>query len=102
VVEWNDVAPGSMLAEGEAIGVTAAGKPIALFRLDGRVFALHDVCPHGEARFSEGYIDGGNVECPLHQGLVCIRTGEPMSAPIYDPVEIFPAREAGGRIEVQV
>lgn len=102
MAEWIDVAAGDALMEGEALGVSAAGKPIALFKLEGEVFALRDICPHGEARFSEGYVDGSKVECPLHQGQVCIRTGAPLSAPIYDPVGTFPVRENCGRIEVQL
>ena len=50
---------------------------IAVFRMGEEIFALHDLCTHGHARLSEGFVENGCVECPLHQGLVDIRTGAP-------------------------
>jgi nitrite reductase/ring-hydroxylating ferredoxin subunit len=102
MAEWFDVAAAGDLADGQVIGVFAGGKPVALFRLDGDYFALHDLCSHGQARLSEGYVEDGNIECPLHQGLICIRTGEPVSPPITREVDTFPVRVTGDRIEVAV
>jgi hypothetical protein len=64
------------------------------------VFALHNVCSHGQARLSEGFVEADCVECPLHQGLVDIRTGEPRSASSTDPVRSYPTRLLGDRVEV--
>jgi nitrite reductase/ring-hydroxylating ferredoxin subunit len=99
--QWFDVAAAGDVSDGEVIGVSAGGKPVALFRLDGEYFALHDVCSHGQGRLSEGYVEDGNVECPLHQGLICIRTGEPVSPPITREVDTFRVRVVGERIEVE-
>ena len=99
---WIDAAALADVAEDTVLPVEAGGHQIALFRLDGAVFALLDQCSHGYARLSDGYIEEGCVECPLHQGLVDIRTGEPRSAPITDPVRSFPARIVGDRVEVAI
>jgi nitrite reductase/ring-hydroxylating ferredoxin subunit len=102
MTDWIDVAPVAALAEDEPLAAAADGKPIALFRLGDEVFALHDLCTHGQARLSDGFIEGQAVECPLHQGLICIRTGAPLSAPVTEAVQTFPARVVGDRIQVQV
>jgi nitrite reductase/ring-hydroxylating ferredoxin subunit len=102
MAQWHDVGGTGDIGDGEAIGVSAGGTPVALFKLDGEFFALHDRCSHGQAMLSEGYIEDGNVECPLHQGLVCIRTGEPVSPPITREVEKYPVRVVGDRVEVEV
>ena len=78
------------------------GVHVALFRLDDGFHALHDLCPHGHARLSEGYVEDGCVECPLHQGLVHIPTGAPRTAPISQPTRTFPVRVNGARVEVEV
>lgn len=99
---WIDAAAADAVVAGEVLAVAAGGQQIALFRLAEEVFALADQCSHGYARLSDGYIEDGCVECPLHHGLVDIRTGEPRSAPITGPVRSFPTRIVGGRVEVAI
>ena len=102
MAEWLDVAAADDVVEDAVLAVAAAGRALALFRLGGDVFALLDQCSHGAAQLSEGYVEDGCVECPLHQGLIDIRSGQPRSAPIPEPVPSFPARVRDGRVEVEV
>ena len=97
---WTDVAAVGEVGDNEVRGFVAAGTPIALFNLGGELFALHDRCTHGQARLSEGFVEDGNVECPLHQGLVCIRTGEPKAPPIRRRTATYPTRIVAGRVQV--
>ena len=99
---WIDVAAADAVVEGEVLGTQAEGKPVALFRLGIDIFALHDLCTHGRARLSDGFVEGDTVECPLHQGLVCIRTGAPRSAPITEPTVTYPTRVVQGRVELLI
>jgi anthranilate 1,2-dioxygenase ferredoxin component len=99
---WIDAIARDDLADGGVAALALDGRPVALFRLDGEFFALHDVCPHGMAHLSDGFIEGGCVECPLHQGLVDIRTGEPRLEPITEAVKTYPVRLVGDRVEVEV
>jgi anthranilate 1,2-dioxygenase ferredoxin subunit len=88
--------------EGEPVAVVAANKPVAMFRVGEELFALHDRCSHGHARLSEGFVENGCVECPLHQGLIDLRTGAPRSAPITEGVRAYPVRINDGGVEIQV
>jgi len=90
------------VGEGDVAAYQAAGLPVALFRIGGELFALHDLCSHGAARLSEGFVEGACVECPLHQGLIDIASGEPRAAPITDPVRRLPVRVTNGRVEVEI
>jgi 3-phenylpropionate/trans-cinnamate dioxygenase ferredoxin subunit len=71
--------------EGEAVRVEkeVAGTPdaIAVFNDDGCFFALDDTCTHEEASLADGWIEGGQVECPLHSGRFCLKTGAVLSMP---------------------
>ncbi len=102
MAEWIDVVDSAALLEGEVMGVAVGELPIALVRLEDGVFALRDLCSHGHARLSEGFVEGDCIECPLHQGLIGIRDGSPCSAPVTEPVQSIPARVIGNRIEVLV
>ena len=100
--EWYDAADAEAVVEDEVVGCVVNGTPVALFRVEGEVFALYDLCSHGHARLSDGYVEDDCVECPLHQGLVDIRNGKPRSAPISEPVRAIPAREVEGRVQVEL
>jgi anthranilate 1,2-dioxygenase ferredoxin subunit len=100
---WIAIADEANAVEEGQVAAFQAGKlPIALFRVEGRFYALHDLCSHGAARLSDGFVEGVCVECPLHQGLVEIATGLPKSAPITDPVRSLAVRVVDGRVEVEV
>lgn len=102
MTQWHDVGPVGMVVEEKVVAASAGGKPIALFLQSGEHYALHDLCTHGQAKLSDGFVEEGCIECPLHQGLFCILTGEPRSAPVTEAVQRFPVRIAGDRIEVEV
>lgn len=72
--------------EGEAISVSreVAGTDddIAVLRDDdGQFYALDDTCTHEEASLADGWISDGEVECPLHAGKFCLKTGAVLSMP---------------------
>ena len=102
MTQWIDAGSADDAVEDEVIAVTVGGRHVAVFRIGDEVFALMDRCSHGAAKLSDGYVENGCVECPLHQGLIDIRTGEPRSPPVVEPVRCFPARIRAGRIEIEI
>ena len=60
---------------------------IALFNIDGTVFAIKNRCPHRSGPLIRGYIDNeGGVKCPMHGWRFDLRTGEskrPAHATVY-------------------
>jgi anthranilate 1,2-dioxygenase ferredoxin component len=100
MTRWLDALPAESLADESVAGVVLEGVPIAVFRLGEEFFALHDLCPHGAARLSDGYVDDVCVECPLHQGLVDIRTGAAASPPITEATRSYPTRLTAGMVQV--
>lgn len=98
--KWVRVASLVDLLEREVIGTEALGVPIALYSIGGEVFATYDMCSHGKARLSDGYLEGKEIECPLHQGTFDICTGEAMKAPCEVPVRPFRTRVHGDDVLV--
>ncbi|MBT0667424.1 non-heme iron oxygenase ferredoxin subunit [Novosphingobium profundi] len=99
---WYAVAHESEIEDDTPFATEAKGTPLALFRIGGAIYALYDLCSHGAARLSDGFVEDGCVECPLHQGLIAIATGEPRSAPITEPVTAYPVRIVDGQVEVEL
>ncbi len=98
--DWFDVGNADDFVDGEVAPAMAGGQPVAVFRLGEELFALKDLCTHGNAKLSDGYVEDGCVECPLHQGLFDIRSGAPRCAPVTEAVRSFPVRVVAGRVEI--
>jgi 3-phenylpropionate/trans-cinnamate dioxygenase ferredoxin component len=90
------------VADGGAIHVDVAGKPVAVVRSDGDVFAIHDVCSHAEVALSEGEIDGQTIECWLHGSRFDLVTGRPTGLPATKPVPVYPVKIDGDDVLVDV
>ena len=74
---WVHVAEMKELARRKRKQVSVAGCPIALFLVDGEVFALDDICIHQERSLAKGTLLGSQVICPGHQWKFDPRTGRP-------------------------
>lgn len=99
---WQALGALEDFTEGEPVAVVAGEKAVAIFRLGDEVFALHDLCTHGSARLSDGFVEDDCVECPLHQGLFDIRSGAPRCAPVTKAVRSYPIRIVDGKVEIHV
>jgi naphthalene 1,2-dioxygenase system ferredoxin subunit len=53
---WTDVAAEADLFEGAGIAVTPQGHDIALFKLEDGVYAIDNLCSHGNARLCDGFV----------------------------------------------
>ncbi|VVE79663.1 non-heme iron oxygenase ferredoxin subunit [Pandoraea sputorum] len=92
----------SDMIEDEPLPVTLGDEKIALYLLDGEVYATHNVCTHQYALLSDGYMEDGCVECPLHQGKFDIRTGAAMCSPVTQPIRVFTVQVDGNAILVDI
>jgi len=100
--QWFDVGAADDFPDGDLWPVQADGAQLVVYRDSSDYFALRDRCSHGPARLSEGFVVDGCIECPLHQGLIDIRSGLPRSDPVTEPVATFPVRVVAGRVEIAV
>jgi naphthalene 1,2-dioxygenase ferredoxin component len=98
ISNWTDVAAEAELFDGAAIAVDANGTEVAVYSLDGKVFATDNLCTHGAARLCEGYLEGFEIECPIHQGRFDIRTGAATCAPATEAVKTWPVKIEAGRV----
>jgi len=95
---WIDVAALRAVPEMCAISVVTNGKEIALYEVDGAIFATDNLCTHGAARLSDGFLEGSEIECPLHQGRFDVCTGKAMCAPLTQDIRTYPIQIKDQRI----
>lgn len=99
---WIDVTSADDVPEDDVIGIDIAGKSIALYQVEGTIYATDNICSHGNARLCDGFLEGHEIECPLHQGKFDIRNGKAMCAPLTDDVRSYPVKIDGSRVFVDL
>jgi naphthalene 1,2-dioxygenase system ferredoxin subunit len=83
-------------------GVVVAGRDIAIYTVGDAVHATDNTCTHGLARLCDGFLDGHEIECPLHQGRFDVRDGKPLCEPVTTALRSYPVKVEGGRVFLQV
>lgn len=99
---WVKVAPFAAVRPNDMKGVKVGGRSIALYNVDGAIYATDDVCTHAHALLSSGFLEGDVVECALHAGRFDVTTGKALCLPLTSDVEVFPARVVDGEIEIEI
>jgi len=101
MAEFIKAASLSELSPGSAKVVEVAGKTIALFNVDGTVYATDNTCLHQGGPLGEGQLMGDVVVCPWHQWEYNVRTGENVGNSFLK-VATYPVQVEGSDIKVAV
>ncbi len=100
--EFVDIGPVERLPIGGRLDLVVNYVGVALFNLDGVIYALEDVCTHDGGPLGEGeVVNGCEVECPRHGARFDIRTGEVTRGPAFQPTTTYAVRVEDGRILVE-
>ncbi len=99
---WTRVASAADLQAHGVLGVEHGAEDIALYWIDGTVYATANVCTHAFARLSDGFLDGECIECPVHQALFNVKTGEAVAGPAEEPIKTYRCRIDGGDVCVDL
>ncbi len=99
---WTEAAALDDVPQDDVIGVTVAGRDVALYSVEGEVFATDNLCTHGNARLCDGFLEGHEIECPLHQGRFDVRDGRALCAPLTEALRSYPVRIEQGKVFLQI
>ena len=74
---------------------------VAVFNLEGKLIAIEDACPHDGSEIATGCIKKGILECPHHGATFDLRSGDVLTPPAYEPLEMMEVRVEGEMIQVR-
>jgi nitrite reductase (NADH) small subunit len=95
VADLKDIPPGT------AKVVSVRNVEVALFNLEGSIFAIDNMCQHAGGPLGEGTIKGDIVICPWHGYRYYIKTGQYVKNPEMS-VACYPVKVEDGKISVAV
>ncbi len=102
MTDWVRVADDSDIVEGEPFASEWNDEAIALYRYEGAIHAIGDICTHEHVRLSDGWFEGDRIECPLHQACFEIRTGKVIEGgPATEDVPAYAVKIENGAVFVR-
>ena len=90
----SDVAPGQLVA------VDVEGTSVLVANVDGRLFAIGDMCTHRGCSLAEGELSGKVVTCPCHGGEFDVTNGQVITGPPKEPTPAYPVQVAGDEFRI--
>ena len=99
-MSWIDAGPAN-LGDGETRSLAMGRRMVAIARSGDEYFAIEDVCTHDGAELTGGEIEGAEIICPRHGARFCLRTGEALTPPAYEPIRVFATRIDDGRLWIR-
>jgi 3-phenylpropionate/trans-cinnamate dioxygenase ferredoxin subunit len=101
-MDWQDVGAADDVTEEMPLSATVAGRSVGVYLLAGKYYALEDVCPHADALLSQGFVEGEEIECPLHGARFHIPSGKCTREPGGRDIACHEAKREGERILVRL
>ncbi len=98
--QWVALIGADDLPPGEMVGLEIGEARIVLYNVDGTYFATDNICTHAFALLSDGWLEDGVIECPLHAGRFDVRSGEAIAEPAECSLRTYAVRVADGTVEV--
>lgn len=80
-MNWEQAARLDSCPEGGCLEVVVGDRIVALFNVEGTVFALDGVCPHQGGPLGKGKLEGHVVTCPWHGWQFDVRDGQHQFSP---------------------
>ena len=98
---WTRVASVAEFKVDEVRVVDVDNVMVAVYNLDGEFIAIEDVCPHDGSEIASGCVKNGILECPHHGATFDLRSGDVLTPPAYDPLEMMQLRVENCFVEVR-
>jgi 3-phenylpropionate/trans-cinnamate dioxygenase ferredoxin subunit len=75
---------------------------IALCNVNGRFYAIDDLCTHDGGPLDQGELQGQLVECPRHGAKFDVTDGRAVVLPAVQPVKTYAVQVDGDDVKVAV
>jgi 3-phenylpropionate/trans-cinnamate dioxygenase ferredoxin component len=99
--EWIDIGGSDSVSETAPFSAEVDGIPIVVVRCGSDIYAVEDRCTHDGEPLGEAEVESCQIICPRHGAHFCLRSGEALTPPAYEPLRTYKVREEGGRVLVE-
>jgi 3-phenylpropionate/trans-cinnamate dioxygenase ferredoxin subunit len=99
---WVDVGSTDAVSETAPLSVDVDGVAVIVVRCGSELYAVEDRCTHDGESLDEAPVQDCQIICPRHGSHFCLRTGEALTPPAYEPLRTYRVRATEGRVLIEV
>ena len=85
----------------QMIAAEVNGEKVCIANVEGRYYAIGNVCTHMGGPLAEGKLEEHVVQCPWHGSRFDIRTGEVVRPPAIRPEPTYEVKEENNNILIK-
>jgi 3-phenylpropionate/trans-cinnamate dioxygenase ferredoxin subunit len=100
MTEFVSVATTDEIPPGERLIVEYGRNWVAIFNVNGSLYAIEDRCPHDDGPLADGILNDCTIECPRHGATFDIISGKVLSAPALVDVPTYQVRIENGAVQI--
>jgi 3-phenylpropionate/trans-cinnamate dioxygenase ferredoxin component len=98
---WVDVGGAGSMSDGAPLVAEVDGVAVVIVRCGDGLYAVEDRCTHDGESLGGAEVHDCQIICPRHGAHFCLRTGEALTPPAYEPLRTYRVRVQDGRILVE-
>jgi 3-phenylpropionate/trans-cinnamate dioxygenase ferredoxin subunit len=93
----------SAIPMGGVAAFDVRGTRVAVANVDGTYYAFDDACTHEQCSLAEeGELTGTTLTCTCHGSQFDVRTGAVLAPPATIPVKVYPTKDEGDALRIDV
>lgn len=95
---YTKVATSKEIPEGESRVFDVQGAKVAVCNVEGKFYAIADLCSHDDGPLGEGELVGQQIECPRHGARFDVTTGFALCLPAIVSIPTYDVDLRGDQI----
>jgi 3-phenylpropionate/trans-cinnamate dioxygenase ferredoxin subunit len=99
--DWVDVGSVDAIEESASFSADVDGLALLVVRCGADLYAVEDRCTHDGEPLEGAEVESCQIICPRHGARFCLRTGEALTPPAYEPLRTYKVRVENGRVLVE-
>ncbi len=99
---WIEVGSTDNIEEEDLIRFDHQDKTFCVYRLTDGFYATDGICTHEDVHLEDGLVMDDEIECPMHQGIFNIKSGEALSPPACEDLKTYPVKVDNDKIFIKI
>ena len=99
---WVEVAKTDAIEMEDLIRFDYGDKTFCVYRIEDGYFATDGMCTHEDVHLEDGLVMDDEIECPMHQGIFNIKSGEALSPPACEDLKTYPVKVENDLVYINI